>query len=233
MADHVEVETNELQETLHELQEEREEREKEEKRDSWTKSVGLSTAVMAVFAALASLRSGQLVNEALIHQVKASDSWNEYQSARMKDHLFTLTTNSLLDANASNPEVASILTEPESEPAQKAESVKGEGGAKPAEAKPKPHFAPKSAAKRIQEYKSKINDELSKEADRSAAAKGLEKESKEELERHHKFEHSVTLIQVAVALGAVSALTKVKPIWFISLFAGAVGIGLFFWGFMS
>jgi len=81
MPEEIEVETKDLQEAIEELHEEREEL----KHAGWTKYIGLSTAILAVFAAIGALQSGSLVNEALIDQVKASDSWNEYQAAKQKD----------------------------------------------------------------------------------------------------------------------------------------------------
>ena len=72
---------------------------------------------------------------------------------------------------------------------------------------------------------------MSKEDDRSTEAKRLEEDSAAEIRKHHNFEYSVALIQVAIAVGAVSALTRVKPVWYLSLLAGGVGIVLFVMGF--
>src|SRR5258708_3534209 len=62
--------------------------------------------------------------------------------------------------------------------------------------------------------KEKERDEASKRADQL-------------LERHHRFANSVAFIQVAIALGAVAALTQNRMIWFGSLAVGIVGAGLF------
>jgi hypothetical protein len=45
--------------------------------------------------------------------------------------------------------------------------------------------------------------------------------------RHHRFAEAVALDQVAIALGAVAALTRFRVIWIASLALGAAGIGLF------
>src|SRR5512143_719505 len=100
MPEEVEIETNELQETIEELHEERREREEAEKRNAWTRYIALTTALLAVFAAVGALQSGALVNEAMMNQLKASDTWAEYQSARLKDHLYTIGANTLLDSGA-------------------------------------------------------------------------------------------------------------------------------------
>jgi hypothetical protein len=44
----------------------------------------LSTAILAVSAAIAGLLSGQHVNEAMMNQMKASDQWNYYQAKSIK-----------------------------------------------------------------------------------------------------------------------------------------------------
>jgi hypothetical protein len=48
-------------------------------------------------------------------------------------------------------------------------------------------------------------------------------ESDNLLHRHHRFADAVALLQVAIALGAVAALTRVRGLWFGSLLVGAVG----------
>jgi len=56
-------------------------RESEEK---WILGVALSTAILAAIAAIASLLAGQHINEGLISQIKASDSWGWYQAKGIK-----------------------------------------------------------------------------------------------------------------------------------------------------
>src|SRR5664280_2289178 len=46
--------------------------------------VALSTAIIAVFAALCSLMAGHHANEALIEQIQASDQWAYYQAKGIK-----------------------------------------------------------------------------------------------------------------------------------------------------
>jgi len=47
----------------------------------------VSTALMAVFAALGSLTAGHHSNEALIAQIKASDTWAYYQAKGIKSEI--------------------------------------------------------------------------------------------------------------------------------------------------
>ena len=194
MPDEIEVETKDLQESIQDV-DERAERKHAEKEVDWIRFIGLSTAILAVFAAIAALQSSNLVNEALIHQIKASDTWAEYQADRQKDHVYTIALNGLLDAA----------------PAMR---------------------TTKAAAARIAEYRVKVAGESRKETALSDSAKDLERETEDEMRKHHAFEYSVALLQVAIAVGAVSALTRVKPIWYLSLLIGAIGSAFCVVGFI-
>ncbi len=52
------------------------------------------------------------------------------------------------------------------------------------------------------------------------------RESDHLLHRHHRFAQAVALLQVSIALAAVAALTRQRPIWWIALLAGLAGIVL-------
>lgn len=78
-----EVETEKLHETIHE--------ELEHEGGSFLKRIALTTAILAAFAAIASLRAGATVNEALVLkteatrlQAEASDQWAYYQAKGLK-----------------------------------------------------------------------------------------------------------------------------------------------------
>jgi hypothetical protein len=47
------------------------------------------------------------------------------------------------------------------------------------------------------------------------------------LAQHHPFAYAVALFQIAIALGAVAALTRVRLVWLGSLVLGAAGLVLF------
>jgi Domain of unknown function (DUF4337) len=51
-------------------------------------------------------------------------------------------------------------------------------------------------------------------------------EADELLERHHHYAGAVALFQVAIALGAIAALTRVRAVWIGSLVVGGAGIVL-------
>ena len=78
-----EVETETLRETIRE--------ELEHEGGSFLKRIALTTAILAAFAAIASLRAGATVNEALVLkteatrlQAEASDQWAYYQAKGLK-----------------------------------------------------------------------------------------------------------------------------------------------------
>ena len=56
----------------------------EEKRERWTLGVALSTAIIAVLAAIAGLYGNHHANEAMLEQIKSSDQWAYYQSKSIK-----------------------------------------------------------------------------------------------------------------------------------------------------
>ena len=47
------------------------------------------------------------------------------------------------------------------------------------------------------------------------------------LARHHRYASAVALFQVAIALGAIAALTRLRPVWYGSLVLGAAGLAFF------
>ena len=73
----------------------------ENTREDWTRFIAVITALLAVVAAIGALRSGLLVNEALlaknseiIHRTQATDQWNYYQAKGIKGIIYA--TNSQL-----------------------------------------------------------------------------------------------------------------------------------------
>ena len=182
-----EVETESLREEIRERF--------EHEGGSLLKRIALSTAIFAALAAIAALKAGATVNEALVLkteatrlQAEASDQWAYYQAKGIKAAV----------AEASRTAWLAIGKEPPAEYAQKHERYLAEQ---------------KEIDKKARE-KEKERDEKSKEAD-------------ELLHHHHGFANTVALFQVAIALGAVAALTKSKPVWAASLLLGLAATVVF------
>ena len=188
-----EVETERLREEIHE--------ELEKVGGALLRQIALSTALLAAFAAVASLKAGDTVNEALIlkseatrKQAEASDQWAFYQAKGIK--------KALQDA-AQTPWQASGKAVP---PSFGAESRR--------------YAAEQAEIEKVARQKERERDLAAKEADAL-------------IERHHRFANSVALLQVAIALGAVSALARSRVIWMGSMLIGAIGLFFFALPFFS
>ncbi|WP_309685297.1 DUF4337 domain-containing protein [Armatimonas sp.] len=84
MPEEIEVPLESIHEKLSELHHEAE-------GGNWTRYIALSTAVLAVLAAVGSLQAGKYINEAILekndqiaHTTKASDQWSYYQAKGIK-----------------------------------------------------------------------------------------------------------------------------------------------------
>jgi hypothetical protein len=182
-----EVDMDRLHETIHE--------EMEREGGRLLKAVALTTALLAALAAIASLRAGATVNEALVLkteatrlQAEASDQWTYYQAKGIKAAIQEASRAAWL-ANGKEP------------PARL-----------------------EKATKRYAEEQTEIQKEArAKEQERDAKST----EADHLLHRHHGFANAVAIFQVAIALGAVAALTRNRPIWFGSLLLGMIGAAFF------
>jgi Domain of unknown function (DUF4337) len=85
----IEVPTEHLHETIEEAVEKAER--KEERKGSM--AIAISTALMAVFAALSSLLAGHHADEAVIEQIRASDQWSFYQAKGIKEEIISLSNH--------------------------------------------------------------------------------------------------------------------------------------------
>ena len=150
----------------------------------WASWVALSTVVLAVFAALASFLSGSNVDEAMLHQMQASDQWAYYQAKGIKGAI----------ADAKNDLLVAV--------------------GKPSDPKLEEKLA------RYKEEQEKISEQ----------AKELEGEKNAELTLHKSFSKGVILLQIGIAVSAVSVLTKKRRYWFVSLVFGAGGLIFFVLG---
>jgi hypothetical protein len=156
----------------------------EHSRERWVMGVALSTAVLAAIAAIASLLSGDHVNEAMFEQMKASDQWSLYQAKGIKSGQL-----------ATRVELLQSLNKP----------VKDEDRAK------------------LTDYRTE-QDKISREA------KKLEGSAEAHMKRHHRIAESVTFAQIAIAICAISVLTRQRWFWVVGLGLGAVGLAYLLWG---
>jgi hypothetical protein len=80
----IEVPTEHLQEKIHE-EVHGEGHHAAGPRDKWLGRVALSSALLAVLAAVSALLAGDHANEAMVNQIRASDQWNYYQAKGIKE----------------------------------------------------------------------------------------------------------------------------------------------------
>ena len=110
MPEEIEVPT----EHLHEAMEEETEEAKEER--GWISRVAVSSALLAVAAAISALLAGHHANEAMLEQMKATDQWSFYQAkgiklAILQANLEQLVTDGKPVAPERNAKVASYQGE--------------------------------------------------------------------------------------------------------------------------
>ncbi len=163
----------------------------------WTLHLSLSTAIIAVFAAIASLQSGAAEsaallakNESILAQAKASDQWAYFQAKSIKMSLYEVQ----LETATGDDTIAKFRA--------KRDKYDHERG------------------------------EVEKEAralEKDSEEKG--KASEEHFHRHHRFALAVTIFQVSIALAAIAALARRRPLWLASMAVGAGGLFYFLKGF--
>jgi hypothetical protein len=193
MPEEIEVDTDRLREEIDE--------EVERSSAGLIRSIALTTALLAAVAAVASLRAGATVNEALVLkndattlQAQASDQWAYYQAKGIKAAVAQSTATLV---SRSDPAAAASYTNEARKYAAEQDSV--------------------SRGARALEHR---RDDRTREADVL-------------LGQHHGYASSVALLQIAIALGAIAALTRSRMVWFGSLGAGLIGVVLFVLGFLK
>ncbi|MDB5017345.1 MAG: hypothetical protein JWQ84_2177 [Mucilaginibacter sp.] len=151
-----------------------------EGKEKWVLYVALTTAVVAVLAAIAGLLAGDHADEAMLAQIRSSDQWAFYEAKSIKSEMIA-SSNKLLLAMGKTP-------------------------------------AAQDSAK--------IRSNKSDQAKIMQEAKDAQKESDEHVAKHKILARAVTLFQVAIAIGAISIITKRKALWLASM--GFAVIGIFF-----
>jgi len=167
-------------ESIHEQSNEHAHHAAAEGKDKWVVWVALSTAIVAVLAAITGLLAGSHADDAMLAQMHSSDQWAFYQAKGIKADMLT-SSNNLLIALGKAPDTAAT-----------------------------------SKAKR-----NKLE-----QADIMTKAKDFQKESDEHVARHEVLAKGVTLFQIAIAIGAISIITKRKSLWLISM--GFMAFGIYF-----
>ena len=141
--------------------------------EKWISGVALSTAILAVLAAITGLLSGMHANEAMMNQIESSDQWSYYQAKSIKA--------SVLDAKVA------LANSPNEADAQKRDRYEKE------------------------------QEEIKAEAEKKQT------DAKSHFHQHEILARGVTMFQIAIAVAAISALTKKRRFWIVSLLFGIAG----------
>src|SRR3954466_1676935 len=96
---------------------------------NWISWVALSTAILAVLAAIAGLLSGKHANEAMMSQIQASDQWAYYQAKSIKASVLDAKMTLTATATDKDREKAAQYEEQQAEIKREAEQLQGEARA--------------------------------------------------------------------------------------------------------
>lgn len=148
-----------------------------EGKEKWVLYVALTTAVIAVLAAVSGLLAGDHADEAMLAQMRSSDRWAFYQAKGVKAEILNSTNKVLISlGKAAIAETADQITKDKKEQVKIMQTARDE-----------------------------------------------QKESDWHIARHSILARAVTLFQVAIAIGAISIITKRKSLWLISVLFAMVG----------
>ena len=70
----------------------------------------------------------------------------------------------------------------------------------------------------------KLKEREKKQEELKEKATELQNSALDHMDRHKKLAPGVTMFQIAIAMAAITVLSKRKPLWYVSLALGAIGI---------
>lgn len=197
-------------ELISEIREERAENEAEEK---FRSRAALLIAIFAMLLAVGSLGGGNVAEDMVHANIKASDTWAFYQAKNVRQTAYRLAVDEMklqLAAPALSPEVRAALEanvakyeqtitryDDEPDPAAPADTLRGEG---------KKQLA--------------------------AQARSYERLRERAGEQDSNFDYSEVALQLALVLGSVAILALSRPVLYLAIGLGVVGLILMINGFV-
>lgn len=182
---------------------------------AWLRYLPLSTAMIAVFAAVASLLSGSSSNEAILeksdamlNQSLASDQWAYYQAKSVKQKL---SADEAAIVDVAGEAVKDLRPDVQARFAKLRTGFDADARRYDAD------------TKKIETEARHYEEQVKESNERSVAL----------MERHHRFAFSVTLLQIAIALSAIAALTRRRPLWYLGLAVSVAGVVMFVLGALT
>jgi hypothetical protein len=174
----------------------------EEKKEKWMNYLAMTTVIFAVCATLSTFKGGGYGSKALLNQTNASDQWAFYQSKSIKS---ALTSN-----QKDNLELQKELLAIESHSKENLEKYDA----------------------KITLYEEEIKRYEVEKAAIKAKAQAFEKDRDGCQEHGGQFGLAVIFLQVTILLSSIAGLLKKKPVWYLSLGIGVIGIVFFIDGFL-
>jgi hypothetical protein len=173
----------------------------EEAKEKWTNYLAMTTILIAVCATLSTFKGGGYSTKSLLNQTLASDQWGYFDSKGVKGYIFEAQLQDVTFRK-------SMLDQ------------SGKGAAVQEQYQQQINLLNKKI-KKFEEEKKEIKK----------MAEAFVKASADSKLHSGAFGIAVIFLQVSILLSSISALTKRKYIWIISLFVGAAGILYFLNGF--
>ncbi|MDP4289602.1 MAG: DUF4337 domain-containing protein [Bacteroidota bacterium] len=173
----------------------------EETNEKWTNYLAMTTIIIAVCATLSTFKGGGYSTRSLMNQTLASDQWAFFDSKGVKSYVFEAQLDNIIFQK-------SML------------DASGKGS---------------KVQNQYQQQIDSLNQKIRRFSDEKKVirkkAEEFVKISDESKLHANAFGIAVIFLQVSILLSSISALTKRKYIWIISLFVGACGILYFLNGF--
>jgi hypothetical protein len=215
------------------LKSDRDEARRKEEAERWTRYVALTIVFMAVAAAFASQQQGAFSGKGIkelyqagIEQGKATNQWSYYQSVSIKLHMYQFEKRSATDETPNKDLRTAALT------------AIAQPGIRPSAASDKEKSDPVAYAasldKKIKKY-TKQKDEIREEARKHDRKRDEHQDTSRQAQQHSsRLTLALAILQVAIAVGSISALAKKKPLWFVSMALATGGIfqtlnGVYLW----
>ena len=182
---------DELKQLVAELRAEHVAQKDKEMRERWTKYVSLTMVIIAVLAAIATLKGGGFstrtlkeMNEATFNQTQASDQWSFFEAKSIKQNLYEIELDHLSAGPSTDAAaLAKMKAKIEKYDQEKADIT--------------------TLAKKFEATRDEARQTALRVAEHSKQM-GL----------------AITLFQIAIALGAMCLIVKKKPLWIVSSVLG-------------
>ena len=156
-------------------------------RDRLNNWIAISVALLAAFMAITKVKDDNIVQAMLQAKTDAVDTWSEYQSKRIKQHMLELGRDQTVALRATAPQAAATLDE------------------------------------QVKHYESEIARYQNEETELQDKARSLEKQYDALNFRDDQFDLSDAFLSVALAMLAVTALTRKRWLLWLSLVFGVFG----------